>query len=91
MVVCMRIAVQARGHVLGLSFISPSLTFAHFHPFHTKRADHEPIRDLSLIPGIRIENLVKRYKRKAPPAVNNLNLTLYESQITALLGHNGAG
>jgi len=46
-----------------------------------------------LLPRVRIQNLIKRYNKKphVPPAVNNLNLSLYESQITCLLGHNGAG
>lgn len=39
--------------------------------------------------GIEIEGLVKRYGHKL--AVNNLNLNIYENQITVLLGHNGAG
>lgn len=48
--------------------------------------------DPALIPRVFINNLVKRYNNKAPkPAVNDLNLTLYESQIVGLLGHNGAG
>ena len=48
--------------------------------------------DPALIPRVFINDLVKRYNNKAPkPAINHLNLTLYESQITGLLGHNGAG
>ena len=49
--------------------------------------------DSSLVPGVRIEHLVKRYnnKKDTPPAVNDLNLVMYESQVTCLLGHNGAG
>ena len=42
-----------------------------------------------MIPGVQIKNLVKRYAKKS--AVDGLNLTLFESQITTLLGHNGAG
>ena len=38
---------------------------------------------------IRIQNISKMFKNTF--AVNNLSLTIYESQITALLGHNGAG
>ena len=55
--------------------------------------DIEPVMDASLVPRVIIHDLVKKYntKRDTPPAVNNLNLTLYESQITCLLGHNGAG
>eukprot|EP00551_Chaetoceros_affinis_P007272 CAMPEP_0203672206 /NCGR_PEP_ID=MMETSP0090-20130426/7774_1 /ASSEMBLY_ACC=CAM_ASM_001088 /TAXON_ID=426623 /ORGANISM="Chaetoceros affinis, Strain CCMP159" /LENGTH=2044 /DNA_ID=CAMNT_0050537473 /DNA_START=44 /DNA_END=6178 /DNA_ORIENTATION=- len=40
---------------------------------------------------LRIENLVKIYNPKKPPAINNLNLSTYDSEITCLLGHNGAG
>ena len=56
-------------------------------------ADFEPVTDPSWIPRVVIDDLVKRYSKKPdiPPAVNHLNLTLYESQITCLLGHNGAG
>jgi len=54
--------------------------------------DIEP-DDPSLVPRVCIHNLVKKYsmKRDVSPAVNNLNLNFYESQITCLLGHNGAG
>jgi ABC-type lipopolysaccharide export system ATPase subunit len=49
--------------------------------------------DSTLIPRVDIQDLVKRYNKNpdVPAAVNHLNLTLYESQITCLLGHNGAG
>lgn len=40
--------------------------------------------------GISFENLSKHYGGKKK-AVENLSLKLYENQITALLGHNGAG
>lgn len=39
--------------------------------------------------GISVKNLTKRFKEKT--AVNNLSLKFFEGQITALLGHNGAG
>lgn len=39
--------------------------------------------------GIRINNLSKSFGSKS--AVNNLDLNIYEDQITVLLGHNGAG
>lgn len=56
-------------------------------------ANYETVTDPSWVPRVVIDDLVKRYNRKpgTPPAVNHLNLTLYESQITCLLGHNGAG
>lgn len=40
--------------------------------------------------GVNIQNLTKRYKGRGK-AVDNLNLRLYENEITVLLGHNGAG
>lgn len=39
--------------------------------------------------GIQVRGLRKVYGKKV--AVNNLNLNMYEDQITVLLGHNGAG
>jgi len=43
--------------------------------------------------GIKIENLSKQFKQlgQTKTAVDNLNLNIYEGQITVLLGHNGAG
>ncbi|ESN90020.1 hypothetical protein HELRODRAFT_194721 [Helobdella robusta] len=41
--------------------------------------------------GVRIRNLTKKFMNSAKPAVNNLNIDLYEGYITAFLGHNGAG
>jgi len=40
--------------------------------------------------GIAFENLSKQFGQDKK-AVENLSLKLYENQITALLGHNGAG
>ena len=40
--------------------------------------------------GIALENLTKQFGQNKK-AVENLSLKLYENQITALLGHNGAG
>ncbi|KAK2507520.1 hypothetical protein MC885_018499 [Smutsia gigantea] len=44
-----------------------------------------------LVPGVCVKNLVKIFEPYSRPAVDRLNITFYESQITALLGHNGAG
>lgn len=33
----------------------------------------------------------QQFNKKIKPAVNNLTIDMYESSITALLGHNGAG
>jgi len=40
---------------------------------------------------LRIQNLIKIYNPKKAPAVNGLNVSMYDSEITCLLGHNGAG
>lgn len=44
-----------------------------------------------LVPGVCVKNLVKIFEPYSRPAVDRLNITFYENQITALLGHNGAG
>lgn len=58
-------------------------------------ADIEPVPpELKGREAIRIEDLHKTYKTCFKPgvkAVNGINLTIYEGQITAILGHNGAG
>lgn len=58
---------------------------------HEMASNNMQVVDESLVPKVRIQNLVKAYKKGLQPAVNNLNLSLYEDQITCLLGHNGAG
>ncbi|XP_070507949.1 phospholipid-transporting ATPase ABCA3-like [Chironomus tepperi] len=40
---------------------------------------------------LRIQNLTKTYPNSSKPAIVNLNLPLYQDQITVLLGINGAG
>ncbi|XP_073499323.1 retinal-specific phospholipid-transporting ATPase ABCA4 [Phyllobates terribilis] len=44
-----------------------------------------------MIPGVCVQDLVKVYKNSYKPAVDMMNITFYEGQITAFLGHNGAG
>ncbi|KAM9713003.1 retinal-specific phospholipid-transporting ATPase ABCA4a isoform 3-T3 [Menidia menidia] len=44
-----------------------------------------------LVKGVSIQNLVKVFGSCSTPAVDGLSINFYESQITALLGHNGAG
>uniref|UniRef100_A0A670Y3G6 ATP binding cassette subfamily A member 4 n=1 Tax=Pseudonaja textilis TaxID=8673 RepID=A0A670Y3G6_PSETE len=44
-----------------------------------------------LKPGVSIQNLVKIYSNCSKPAVDGMTVTFYEGQITAFLGHNGAG
>lgn len=58
---------------------------------HESHPENYQTVDSMLAPRVRVQNLVKVYKKGTPPAVNNLNLSLYEDQITCLLGHNGAG
>ncbi|XP_063056412.1 retinal-specific phospholipid-transporting ATPase ABCA4-like [Engraulis encrasicolus] len=41
--------------------------------------------------GVAVRELVKVYPGSSQPAVDSLNITFYESQITSFLGHNGAG
>uniref|UniRef100_A0A8C9VJB0 ATP binding cassette subfamily A member 4 n=1 Tax=Scleropages formosus TaxID=113540 RepID=A0A8C9VJB0_SCLFO len=41
--------------------------------------------------GVIIQDLVKVFDGSPRPAVNCLNITFYEGQITSFLGHNGAG
>ncbi|KAL6468422.1 hypothetical protein MHYP_G00240990 [Metynnis hypsauchen] len=44
-----------------------------------------------LLVGVSVKDLVKIYPGSSKPAVNCLNITFYEGQITSFLGHNGAG
>ncbi|KAM5322049.1 retinal-specific phospholipid-transporting ATPase ABCA4 isoform 2-T2 [Glossophaga mutica] len=44
-----------------------------------------------LVPGVCVKNLVKIFEPHGRPAVDRLNITFYENQITAFLGRNGAG
>ncbi|KAM6948363.1 retinal-specific phospholipid-transporting ATPase ABCA4 [Aplochiton taeniatus] len=48
----------------------------------------EPV---GLVVGVEIRDLVKVFDGSSRPAVNCLNISFYESQITSFLGHNGAG
>ncbi|XP_065312969.1 phospholipid-transporting ATPase ABCA1-like isoform X2 [Gordionus sp. m RMFG-2023] len=50
---------------------------------------HFEPESLNLIKGIEMRNLVKIYNNKL--ALDNLNGSFYENQISVLLGHNGAG
>ncbi|MGH0166632.1 UNVERIFIED_CONTAM: hypothetical protein FKN15_051339 [Acipenser sinensis] len=44
-----------------------------------------------LVVGVAIQNLVKTFNGCSRPALDGLNITFYEGQITSFLGHNGAG
>ena len=59
---------------------------SNFKNVQSKYFEKEPE---NLRPGIEIKNLCKTFDNKT--VVNGLNLTMYEDQITVLLGHNGAG
>lgn len=48
----------------------------------------EPV---GLVLGVQIKDLVKVFDGCSRPAVNCLNISFYEGQITSFLGHNGAG
>ena len=72
----------------------PSVLLASTASETSADSDYEPIMDRSLIPRVVVRDLYKVYgnmrrKKAVVPAVNHLDLTLYESQITTLLGHNG--
>ena len=56
-----------------------------------RQFEHEPNMDPSLHAMVEFRNLDKRYRKgnKNVPALSGLNLTLYQNQITSLIGHNG--
>ncbi|XP_077864744.1 phospholipid-transporting ATPase ABCA3-like [Saccoglossus kowalevskii] len=58
----------------------------------TNDNNHEP-EPVDMTPGIKIRKLKKVYDSSvgSKVAVDNLNVTMFENQITSLLGHNGAG
>ncbi|XP_033331289.2 cholesterol transporter ABCA5 isoform X1 [Megalopta genalis] len=66
-----------------------------FIPGEETNRDVEPVvREMKGREAIRIVDLYKSYQKCRKPeikAVNGINLTIYEGQITAILGHNGAG
>lgn len=85
-------------------FITPSYWCGHPRTVLGKEdEDHDPEKALkteyfeaepeNLVAGIKIKHISKVFKvgNKGKAAVRDLNLNLYEGQITVLLGHNGAG
>ncbi|KAF6343916.1 ATP binding cassette subfamily A member 4 [Rhinolophus ferrumequinum] len=44
-----------------------------------------------LVPAVCVKNLVKIFEPYGRPAVDHLNISFYENQITVFLGHNGSG
>ncbi|XP_066238945.1 phospholipid-transporting ATPase ABCA3 [Saccopteryx leptura] len=85
-------------------FIMPSYWCGHPRTVLGKEEeDHDPEKALKteyfeaepedLVAGIKIKHISKVFRvgNKGKAAVRDLNLNLYEGQITVLLGHNGAG
>ncbi|XP_066131310.1 phospholipid-transporting ATPase ABCA3 [Saccopteryx bilineata] len=85
-------------------FIMPSYWCGHPRTVLGKEEeDHDPEKALrteyfeaepeDLVAGIKIKHISKVFRvgNKGKAAVRDLNLNLYEGQITVLLGHNGAG
>jgi len=70
---------------------NPTIAVKANHGSLSDQTDFEPVTDDALTPTVFIQSLVKKYSKAANRAVDDLTLTLYESQITCLLGHNGAG
>lgn len=57
------------------------------------KENFEPVPD-RLVPGISVFDLTKEYKSVTSGtvlAVDNINIDFYSGEISALLGHNGAG
>ncbi len=75
-----------------LPFSKPtSAKYVDGNEIHAADPEDGTVEEVSEDAKVLISNLVKIYNPKKPPAVNNLNLSMYESEITCLLGHNGAG
>ncbi|XP_014296992.1 phospholipid-transporting ATPase ABCA1 [Microplitis demolitor] len=67
-----------------------------FENIHANKKEFEVVPEGSLEPGIRIRRLKKIYttdwfRNTKVYALKGVSLDFYKSQITALLGHNGAG
>ncbi|KAF0881251.1 ABCA3 protein, partial [Crocuta crocuta] len=62
-------------------------------PEKVLRTEYFEAEPEDLVAGIRIKHVTKVFRvgNKGKAAVRDLNLNLYEGQITVLLGHNGAG
>ncbi|XP_008843584.1 ATP-binding cassette sub-family A member 3 isoform X3 [Nannospalax galili] len=62
-------------------------------PEKALRAEYFEAEPEDLVAGIKIKHLSKvfRVRNKDKMGIRDLNLNLYEGQITVLLGHNGAG
>ncbi|GIY69232.1 ATP-binding cassette sub-family A member 3 [Caerostris extrusa] len=62
-----------------------------FYNSDVKRSEYFEKDPIDLMAGIQVQGLTKKYGKLANPAVNNININMYRSHITVLLGHNGAG
>ncbi len=51
----------------------------------------EEILNPSMQPIIKVMNLKKKFPNSQKPALENINLAIFEKEIFCLLGHNGAG
>ncbi|KAF3818863.1 hypothetical protein GH733_012280 [Mirounga leonina] len=84
-------------------FVMPSYWCGHPRTVLGKEEEDDPEKALrteyfeaepeDLVAGIKIKHVTKVFRvgNKGKAAVRDLNLNLYEGQITVLLGHNGAG
>lgn len=64
-----------------------------YDPEKALRTEYFEAEPEDLVAGIKIKHVSKVFRvgNKSKAAVRDLNLNLYEGQITVLLGHNGAG
>uniref|UniRef100_A0A8B9JBD8 P-type phospholipid transporter n=1 Tax=Astyanax mexicanus TaxID=7994 RepID=A0A8B9JBD8_ASTMX len=76
--ICVCILAQFKSHCVHHRFCSSGNLFFEAEPE-------------GLVLGVAVKDLVKVYSGSSRPAVNCLNITFYEGQITSFLGHNGAG
>jgi len=75
--------------LMGIPFLfSRSLKVWEICPFGNQQSSS--LADGEYAVGISINKLNKKYSN-GKLAVNNLDLTFYQDQVTALLGRNGAG
>src|SRR5581483_591430 len=60
-------------------------------PVDTHQLVYQTMKTASTIPMIKVEHLVKRYKRETINAVDDISFTVAPGSLFALLGPNGAG
>ncbi|KAF7992262.1 hypothetical protein HCN44_001587 [Aphidius gifuensis] len=76
--------------------VQENQTHLAFEELQVEKKEFESVPEGSLEPGIRIRGLKKSYttdwiKKTTVHALKGVSIDFYKSQITALLGHNGAG